>query len=279
MPGLDVNIRNEGGGTPLHSAAAHGRSAAVEALLAADAIPSLTDSAGDTPAHAAWRRGHRHTEGLIDRGALAPAVRWDSPGVGARPGGWEEAKAAGNAAFAKGSVPCLRRAVWSYTDAFLLLALTGQAEAESSRGQREHASLERQELTTKRSEAGSLPGLERTASFGGQELLPATVKQAAAEGLPSREEPDSLGLQQQEAVLRSNRSAAHARLSQFALSLEDADAAVALRPEWGKGHGRRGAALAGLGRWREAEAAYRDGLQVSQNRPLLKQFGDRTVIK
>lgn len=118
---------------------------------------------------------------------------------------------AGNAAFTKGSVPCLRRAVWSYTDALLLLPPTGRTEAESP---------------------------------------------------PGKEQPASEEQREQEAVLRSNRSAAHARLCQFRHALEDANAALALRPEWGKGYGRRGTALLGLGEWRQAEAAYREGLQV-----------------
>ena len=62
-------------------------------------------------------------------------------------------------------------------------------------------------------------------------------------------------------MLRSNRSAAHAKLLQFHAALADADAAVALRPDWGKGHGRRGAALHGTGDWARAEAAFREGLR------------------
>ena len=36
------------------------------------------------------------------------------------------------------------------------------------------------------------------------------------------------------AVLRSNRSASHARLGQWRAALEDAEAAIALRPDWAK---------------------------------------------
>ena len=63
-----------------------------------------------------------------------------------------------------------------------------------------------------------------------------------------------------EAVLLSNRSAAHAKLYQYDAALEDATAAVALRPRWGKAHGRVGAAFLGLNDVVRAEAAYREGL-------------------
>ena len=68
------------------------------------------------------------------------------------------------------------------------------------------------------------------------------------------------GASHAEAVLLSNRSAAHAKLAQFDAALEDATAAVALRPTWGKAHGRVGAAYLGLGDARKAAESYRFGL-------------------
>ena len=41
---------------------------------------------------------------------------------------------------------------------------------------------------------------------------------------------------------------------------DDADAALALRPDWGKAHGRRAAAYEGKGDWARAVAAYEEGL-------------------
>ena len=58
----------------------------------------------------------------------------------------------------------------------------------------------------------------------------------------------------------SNRSAAHAKCGQYHAALEDADSCLRIRPDWGKGHGRRGAALQGLKDWKRAEAAYQEGL-------------------
>jgi tetratricopeptide (TPR) repeat protein len=58
------------------------------------------------------------------------------------------------------------------------------------------------------------------------------------------------------AALLSNRSAAHARLRDWAAALADADACVALDAAWHKAHNRRGAALDGACRFTEAAAAY-----------------------
>ena len=73
------------------------------------------------------------------------------------------------------------------------------------------------------------------------------------------------------AAIESNRSAAHAKLGQFHAALEDADAAVARRPEWGKAHGRRGAALHGLREWARSEAAYLEGLTHEPDSAQLQQ--------
>jgi tetratricopeptide (TPR) repeat protein len=48
--------------------------------------------------------------------------------------------------------------------------------------------------------------------------------------------------------LLANRSAAYAKLGRFDEALKDADESAALTPAWDKAHGRRGVALAGLGR-------------------------------
>ena len=209
--GADVSGRNHGGGTPLHSAAAHARAAVAADLLEAGADPGATDENGDTPRDAASRRGYRSVEAILDRGPLAAEVRWaggSGGGGGRRPEKPESeaaAKALGNAAFGQGSLSGARAAVGHYTDALL---------------------LRRAEM------AGAVTGAET-----------AEADVAA------------------ESVLLSNRSAAHAKLAQYHAALEDADAAVAIRPAWGKAHGRRGAALLGLDEPRKAEEAYADGLQ------------------
>lgn len=48
-------------------------------------------------------------------------------------------------------------------------------------------------------------------------------------------------------MLYSNRSASYASLRDFQKALDDANKTVELNPAWSKGHGRKGAALHGLG--------------------------------
>ena len=57
-------------------------------------------------------------------------------------------------------------------------------------------------------------------------------------------------------VYFSNRSAAYASLKQFKEALDDADEVVRLKPNWVKGHTRRGAALSGLKKHEESRKAY-----------------------
>ena len=57
------------------------------------------------------------------------------------------------------------------------------------------------------------------------------------------------------AVLFSNRSAAHAGARRWAEARADGEQAVKLRPDWGKAHSRLAAALVGLGLFPEAVAA------------------------
>ena len=215
--GAEIDGLNLGASTPLHSAAAHGRESATRLLLEAGAAVAPRDDNGDTARDAAARRGYRSVEAAIDRGPISTAMRWlnesSAPlrrggSARARPASAEEAKAAGNAAFAKASTTeGSRAALLHYTDA-LLLARVGRAEQKA---------------------AGILP--------------------------------DESGQDHYEAVIFSNRSAAHAKLGQYHAALEDAEGATQLSPEWGKAYGRKGAALLGLGHATKATAAYREGLK------------------
>jgi hypothetical protein len=63
-------------------------------------------------------------------------------------------------------------------------------------------------------------------------------------------------------VLYSNRSAAHAAAEEYKSALLDANKCIDLKPDWAKGHSRRGAAYVGLKNWRAAIAAYEAGLEL-----------------
>ncbi|GBF98648.1 hypothetical protein Rsub_11642 [Raphidocelis subcapitata] len=67
------------------------------------------------------------------------------------------------------------------------------------------------------------------------------------------EGPDACSLRR---ALLANRSAAALAAGRAAAALSDADLAAAAAPLWPKAHWRRGRALAALGRWPEAAAAY-----------------------
>ena len=71
-------------------------------------------------------------------------------------------------------------------------------------------------------------------------------------------------------LLFSNRSAAYAKLDNFKNALLDANKCIALKPEWSKGHSRRGAAYVGLRNWRAAHAAYETALQYDPENQAIK---------
>ncbi|CAD6566132.1 MAG: hypothetical protein TREMPRED_002199 [Tremellales sp. Tagirdzhanova-0007] len=76
-----------------------------------------------------------------------------------------------------------------------------------------------------------------------------------------------------------NRSAAFAFAGAWANALADAEAVVALKRPWTKGHFRKSRALVGLGRLEEARQALVDGLQFEPNdkelNAFLKEIDDR----
>lgn len=72
-------------------------------------------------------------------------------------------------------------------------------------------------------------------------------------------------------MLYSNRSAAYAKANKYDLALQDAEKTLQLKPDWGKGYSRQGAALAYLGRTDEAIAAYEKGLKIDPNNAQLRE--------
>eukprot|EP00325_Prymnesiales_sp_UTEX-LB-985_P023884 CAMPEP_0174720684 /NCGR_PEP_ID=MMETSP1094-20130205/34191_1 /TAXON_ID=156173 /ORGANISM="Chrysochromulina brevifilum, Strain UTEX LB 985" /LENGTH=361 /DNA_ID=CAMNT_0015921209 /DNA_START=84 /DNA_END=1169 /DNA_ORIENTATION=+ len=63
-------------------------------------------------------------------------------------------------------------------------------------------------------------------------------------------------------ALHSNRSAANAKKGAFKDALLDANKCIELKPDWAKGHSRRGAAYFGLQNWPAAQAAYEKSLEL-----------------
>ena len=73
---------------------------------------------------------------------------------------------------------------------------------------------------------------------------------------------DAIGVDAANHVFYSNRSAAYAALNDFDAALNDAEKTVTIKPDWVKGHSRKGAALYGLKRYDDACDAYRKGLDL-----------------
>ena len=65
--GANPNVQQQGGWTPLHEAAAQGRSEIVDLLLAHGADPDATNADGKTPAEKAAEGGHGEVEKRLKR--------------------------------------------------------------------------------------------------------------------------------------------------------------------------------------------------------------------
>ena len=74
-----------------------------------------------------------------------------------------------------------------------------------------------------------------------------------------------------EPILYSNRSAMYLNLEEFELALKDADKAIELKPDYIKPYLRKGKALEGLNRKKEALAVYELGLEKNPNDAQLRQ--------
>lgn len=79
-------------------------------------------------------------------------------------------------------------------------------------------------------------------------------------------------------ILYSNRSAAYASKKEWPKALTDAEKTTELKPDWGKGWGRKGAALHGAGDLEAALEAYNKGLESDPNNAQLKS-GVQSVQK
>lgn len=82
---------------------------------------------------------------------------------------------------------------------------------------------------------------------------------------------EAIQLDDKNAVLYSNRSAAYAKGNNYALSLKDAEKAIELKPNWGKAFSRKGTALAYLGRLDEAIETYEKGIELDPSNTQLKE--------
>ena len=80
----------------------------------------------------------------------------------------------------------------------------------------------------------------------------------------------AIALQPENHILYSNRSAAHASKKDWDSALADATKTTELKADWGKGWGRKGAALHGKGDLLGANDAYEEGLKLDASNAQLK---------
>eukprot|EP00171_Calliarthron_tuberculosum_P004444 IDg4444t1 len=78
----------------------------------------------------------------------------------------------------------------------------------------------------------------------------------------ARQYTKALELDPGNAILYSNRSAAHFNLRQFAESLEDAESAILCDSMWWKAYKRKGLSLIHMQRYEEAISALEEGLNI-----------------
>jgi Tetratricopeptide repeat. len=57
----------------------------------------------------------------------------------------------------------------------------------------------------------------------------------------------ALAIEPENHILYSNRSAVYTAQNEYQKALEDAEKAIEIKPDWSKGHARKGAAYRGLG--------------------------------
>jgi translocation protein SEC72 len=69
-------------------------------------------------------------------------------------------------------------------------------------------------------------------------------------------------------MVLANRSAAFAEVEDWIGALCDAEAVIKLKKPWSKGHYRKGKALTGLGRYKDAREAYELGMQFDPDNPV-----------
>jgi tetratricopeptide (TPR) repeat protein len=241
--GLDPNARNLEGATPLHAAAGIGSMEALALLAASGADPRVRDEAGETAADVAARRGHasfasacRDGETVFSRDGLGTETETETDGAR-----FETARAgtvsSGASERAGGPPPA------SEPEA--------SVESDSSDDEASRAA----KLAATSAEARR----KGNAAFAAGEFAKA-VKQFTM----------AIRMDKTNHVLFSNRSAAHAGLGKYEDALADAERCVRMSPKWGKGYGRKGAALTGLGQGGEAVKAYLAGLAVEPESEALR---------
>ena len=270
--GADANAENAEGATPLHAAASNGRVEVMGVLARHGADPAARDENGESPAEAAAKRGHADAAASCRPGAgggggggtdagrdeaekLATSVRrariGDEGDEKSRTSGGTRGVASGPAQTCDPAPKGSRKPAPAPAPA------PGPAPADDGSG----SSSEDED-----SKAANLARMSAEAKRKGNEAFAAGDYAKAAKQFTM-----AIRMDKKNHVLFSNRSAARCGLGKFEEALEDAERCVKLAPKWGKGYGRKGAALTGLGQGGEAVKAYLAGLAVEPESEALRE--------
>ncbi|KAG5567483.1 hypothetical protein RHGRI_002885 [Rhododendron griersonianum] len=232
-------------GTPLQCAAAHGRNEAVKMLLDrkanAGADPNL-DSNGLNPLHYAAAEGESEIiKCMLKAGANPNVTETD----GLTP--LEIAALHSDHAAVMVLLPVTSR-IPTYPD-WSLVGIMKYVHSDEGRRQRELKKMEMFLLSKSRGEE----------AFKRKDYVDAIYWYSQA-----------IIASPCDATVFSNRSLCWARLNEGSRALSDAEACVALRPDWGKAHYREGVAWKLLGNLPMAAEAFAEGLKVDPENKELK---------
>lgn len=86
--GIDANVRNSDGMTPLMAAASTGNLEIIRMLLARGARVHITNSLGETPFDIAMRSGHNEAAAVLQAAAVHAPTAPAAPAETAQRGGW-----------------------------------------------------------------------------------------------------------------------------------------------------------------------------------------------
>ena len=75
-------------------------------------------------------------------------------------------------------------------------------------------------------------------------------------------------------TIYGNRAMAYSNLGKFEEMLKDAEKCVEIKPDWGKGYHRKGAALHKLGKFEDSMEAYAKGLKIDPTNAAMRQGMD-----
>eukprot|EP01062_Namystynia_karyoxenos_P074129 TRINITY_DN70980_c0_g1_i1.p1 TRINITY_DN70980_c0_g1~~TRINITY_DN70980_c0_g1_i1.p1 ORF type:complete len:513 (+),score=170.85 TRINITY_DN70980_c0_g1_i1:91-1539(+) len=245
--GADPSAQNYGGSTPLHSASSNGQVPALELLLAHGANTTLADCCGDlceevaAPDKAAAVRAAVGRWRVGERLRKLPREQWKARDMK------EALRAAGVDIRGITERSELVEQVQKLLDA--VSSATAPSATEAHRG----------------SAAPSVQ-LPTQLAADGDDRAQKAAEEAKEKGNKAFRDGDhktavrcytlAITLWPHDATFYTNRAATYMALRQFRRALEDGAKAVELRPDWPKGHYRRGCALLQLGQPLEAVWAF-----------------------